>query len=51
MLLNKVLMLLQDFQHHTEEYNLSHAESRLDEVLVADQRQLETVLAVDADRR
>ena len=50
MLLNRVLTLLRDFQHHTEEHNLSHAQSRLDEVLVANQGQLETVLVMDADR-
>ncbi|KAH0566009.1 hypothetical protein GP486_000600 [Trichoglossum hirsutum] len=47
---NKVLTLLRDFQHHTEEYNLSRAEIRLDETLVAGQGQLETVLVMDADR-
>jgi len=50
MLLNKVLTLLRDFRHHTEEHNLSHAQSRLDEALVVDQGQLETVLVMDADR-
>jgi len=30
-LLNKVLTLLRDFRHHTEKYDLSRAESRLDE--------------------
>jgi uracil phosphoribosyltransferase/adenylate kinase/phosphoserine phosphatase len=49
-LLNKVSTLLHDFWHHTEKYNLSYAESRLDEALVAGQGQLETVLAMDADR-
>jgi hypothetical protein len=49
-LLNKVSTLLRDFRHHTEEYNLSCAESRMDEILVAGQGQLETVLVVDADR-
>ena len=50
MLLKKVLMLVRDFQHHTEKYNLSQAEKRLDEALVAGQDQLETVLVMDADR-
>jgi uracil phosphoribosyltransferase/adenylate kinase/phosphoserine phosphatase len=50
MLLEKVSMLLRDFRDHTEKYNLSHAERRLDEALVADQGQLETVLVMDADR-
>ena len=49
-LLNKVLMLLHDFQHHTEEYNLSIAENFLDESVVAGQSKLETVLVMDADR-
>ena len=49
-LLNKVLTLLRDFWHHTEKYNLSQAESRLDEALVAGKVQLETVLVMDADR-
>jgi uracil phosphoribosyltransferase/adenylate kinase/phosphoserine phosphatase len=50
MLLNKVLTLLRDFGHHTETYNLSQAESRLDEAIIASQGQLETVLVMDADR-
>lgn len=49
-LLNKVSTLLHDFRHHTEKYNLSHAESRLDEALFPGQGQLETVLVIDADR-
>ncbi|PQE30844.1 uracil phosphoribosyltransferase protein [Rutstroemia sp. NJR-2017a WRK4] len=49
MLLNKVSTLLRDFRTHTEESNLSLAESILDEVL-AGQSQLETVLVLDADR-
>ena len=49
-LLNKVSILLHDFRHHTEKYNLSQAESRLDEAVVASQGQLETVLVIDADR-
>ncbi|PMD56107.1 uncharacterized protein K444DRAFT_632542 [Hyaloscypha bicolor E] len=49
-LLNKVSTLLRDFRHHTEEYNLSRAESRMEEVLLAGQGQLETVLVMDADR-
>lgn len=49
-LLNKVLALLSDFRHHTEKYNLSRAESRLDEALVGGQGQLETVLVMHADR-
>jgi adenylate kinase len=49
-LLNKVSTLLRDFRYHTEEYNLSRVESRMDKALVADQGQLETVLVIDADR-
>lgn len=49
-LLNKVLTLLGDFRLHTENYNLSQAENRLDEVFSADQGKLETVLVIDADR-
>ncbi|KAI9770974.1 MAG: hypothetical protein M1840_002678 [Geoglossum simile] len=49
-LLNKVSTLLHDFRHHTEKFNLSCAESKLDEVLVAVQGQLETVLVRDADK-
>ncbi|PQE33783.1 uracil phosphoribosyltransferase protein [Rutstroemia sp. NJR-2017a WRK4] len=49
MLLNKVSTLLRDFRNHTEESNLSLAESILDEVF-AGQSQLETVLVLDADR-
>ena len=49
-LLNKVSILLHDFRHHTEKYNLSQAERRLDDAIVASQGQLETVLVMDADR-
>ncbi len=49
-LLNKVSILLHDFRYHTEKYNLSQAESRLDDAVVARQGQLETVLVIDADR-
>lgn len=48
--LNKILTLLRDFRHHNEKYNLSQAESRLDEALGTGQDQLETVLVMDADR-
>lgn len=44
-----LLTLLHDFQHHNEEYNLSRANNRLDEVL-AGQSQAEMVLVMDADR-
>ena len=49
-LLNKVSTLLNDFSHQNEINNLSQAESRLDEALVASQGQLETVLVIDADK-
>ncbi|KAI9845179.1 MAG: hypothetical protein M1837_005064 [Sclerophora amabilis] len=49
-MLTQVATLLYDFLHHTENHNLSHAERRLDEALVADQGQLNTVLVMDADR-
>jgi adenylate kinase len=49
-LLNKLSTLLRDFWYHTEMHNLSHAEIRLDEVLVARKDQLETMLVMDADR-
>ncbi|KAI9778576.1 MAG: hypothetical protein M1839_007969 [Geoglossum umbratile] len=49
-LLGRVLTLLRDFRHHTEEYNISHAESKLDEALTESKGQLETVLVMDADR-
>ena len=45
----KIAMLLGDFRLHTEEYNLSQAEHRLDEVFTR-QGQPETVLVMDADR-
>ena len=49
-LLSKVSILLHDFRSHTEKYNLSQAESKLDDAIVASQGQLETVLVMDADR-
>ncbi|KAF2022606.1 uracil phosphoribosyltransferase [Setomelanomma holmii] len=48
-LLEKASVLLQDVQHHTEEYNLSQAQRKLDKIL-ASQGQRETVLVMDADR-
>lgn len=50
MLLNKVSMLLRDFQTHTEGYNLSLAGRKLDDVVGASQAELETILVLDADR-
>lgn len=49
-LVNKVSTLLHDFKTHTERYNLSRAERRLDEALGAGHSQLETVLVMDADK-
>ena len=49
-LLERVSILLQDFRRHTEKYNLSQAESRLDDAIHASQGQLEVVLVIDADR-
>ena len=49
-LLSKVSILLHDFRYHTEKYNLSQAESRLDDAILACQGRLETVLVIDADR-
>ena len=48
--LNRVLTLLGDFRHHNEKHNLSRAESKLDEAVVAISGRLETVLVLDADR-
>lgn len=45
-----VSALLQDFHVHTEEYNLTRAENRLDEILTPYEGRLETVLVIDADR-
>ncbi|KAH9203365.1 uracil phosphoribosyltransferase-domain-containing protein [Leptodontidium sp. 2 PMI_412] len=45
-LLDKVLILLRDFQYHTEDYNLSLAERSLDESIVTDQTELETVFSL-----
>ncbi|KAG9232539.1 uracil phosphoribosyltransferase-domain-containing protein [Amylocarpus encephaloides] len=49
-LLNNVSTLLRDFRYHTEERNLSRAQSRMDDALVIGHGQLETVLVMDADR-
>jgi len=45
-----VSILLHDFRYHNERYNQSQAESRLDEMILARQGQLQTVLVMDADR-
>ncbi|KAF4534686.1 Uracil phosphoribosyltransferase protein [Lasiodiplodia theobromae] len=49
-LLAKVSVLLRDFYVHTETYNLSCAESRLDEILAPHRDRWETILVIDADR-
>ena len=49
-LLDKVLILLDDFRCHTEKYNLSQAERSLDQAINARVSQMETVLVVDADK-
>ena len=49
-LMDKVSMLLHDFSYHTEKYNLSQAESRLDQAVDPSQGKLKTVLVIDADR-
>jgi uracil phosphoribosyltransferase/phosphoserine phosphatase len=51
-MLNKISRLLRDFRDHTEECNLSRAETRLDEVLKdsSGEVKLETVVVMDADR-
>lgn len=46
---DNVLTMLMDFWFHSEEDNLSLAESRLDEI-VAGKGKLETILVLDADR-
>lgn len=47
---NKVITLLHDFRQHTEEYNLSCAQKKLDELLGGCQSKLETMLIMDADK-
>lgn len=49
--LNKVLMLLREFQYHDDENcNAARAERKLDRILSTNQGKLETVLVLDADR-
>ena len=50
LLLNRVLTLLKDFALHTEKYNSSQAESKLDDAVLPSQDQLKKLLAVDADK-
>ena len=49
-ILKEISILLHDFRHHDEQYNLCRAQNRLDDAVVACQGQLETVLVMDADR-
>ena len=49
-LLEETSKLLHDFRYHNEQYNLSQAQNRLDDAVVACQGQLETMLVMDADR-
>jgi uracil phosphoribosyltransferase/phosphoserine phosphatase/adenylylsulfate kinase-like enzyme len=48
-LVEEVSVLLEDFQRHNSDYNLSQAQKKLEEVLV-NQDQIETVLMMDADK-
>ena len=48
-MLNKVSILLHDFRSYIEKYNLSQAESRLDDTTVTSRGQLKIVLVMDAD--
>ncbi|KAI1197351.1 uracil phosphoribosyltransferase-domain-containing protein [Nemania serpens] len=48
-LVDRASALIHDFRHHTEAYNLSCAERKLDEVLGA-QKNLQTMLVLDADK-
>ena len=49
-LLSKISMLLHDFRYHTEKYNVSQAETRLDDIVGASENQLKTMLVLDADK-
>jgi uracil phosphoribosyltransferase/phosphoserine phosphatase len=49
-LLDKVSTLLCDFRHHDEEYNLTLAKSRLDEILLPGRGKVETMLVLDGDK-
>lgn len=49
-MLQGILPLLRDFQHHNEKLNLSRAESKLDEAFPAGQGNLETMLVLDGDK-
>ena len=49
-LVDHVTKLLNDFEHHTEEVNLSRAQKKLDETMTSQACQLKTMLVFDADR-
>ncbi|KAL8936979.1 MAG: hypothetical protein Q9216_004656 [Gyalolechia sp. 2 TL-2023] len=50
-LLGKVSMLLRDFQSHTEAYNLTCAENKLDQIVTAHgPHRLEKMLVIDGDK-
>ncbi|KAI3338761.1 uracil phosphoribosyltransferase-domain-containing protein [Ustulina deusta] len=48
-LLDRASALIRDFRYHTEAYNLSYANRKLDEVLDA-KKNLQTMLVLDADK-
>ncbi|KAI1750690.1 uracil phosphoribosyltransferase-domain-containing protein [Xylaria castorea] len=48
-LMTRASQMIRDFRHHTETYNLSQAETRLDEILGVDVK-LQIMLVIDADR-
>lgn len=47
--LSRISILVNDFRCHSEDYNLSQAESRLDDVIRTSQGQLRRMLVIDAD--
>ncbi|ORX95600.1 uracil phosphoribosyltransferase-domain-containing protein [Clohesyomyces aquaticus] len=47
---SRLVALLNDFDHHTEENNFNQAEIKLDEALVSYGDHLQTMLVLDADR-
>lgn len=49
-LVERISLLLKDFLQNTEELNLTNARNMLDEMILANRNQLETVLVMDADR-
>ena len=49
-LLKSLSTLLHDFRHHTEEFNLSQARDKLDQIVFASQGQPETMLVIERTR-